>query len=171
MFKVQVAEHVSRDAVGIAKRSAYFDSNGNLFSSEGAIPNDDRMHSSFIYSVKPPQNTRKMRIEHDNGKQLAGGVEETFGILKKEHNELVVDILLEFYDSARLVAASGDIFSTTFKDIATPGVMEKKKHFCLISWENNDRMKTYARYCASLILCACRVQGKRVYVPHSEHEG
>ncbi len=53
MFQVQVAEHVSRDAVGIAKRLANFDSNGNLLSSEGAIPDDDRMHSPFIYSVKP----------------------------------------------------------------------------------------------------------------------
>ncbi len=40
-----------------------------------------------------------------------------------------LDMLMEFYDSARLVAASRDIFSTTFKDIATPGVMKKRTIF------------------------------------------
>ncbi len=38
-------------------------------------------------------------------------------------------MLLEFHDSARLVAASGDIFSTIFKDIATPSLMVKRNIF------------------------------------------
>ncbi len=103
MFQVQVAEHVSRDAVDIAKRLADFDSNRNLLSS-------DRMHSPFYILCEASQKyTKKCGLDMTTDKPLAGGVDETFKNLKKEHNELVLDMLLEFYDSARLVAASGDI--------------------------------------------------------------
>ncbi len=56
-------------------------------------------------------------------------VDAIFENLNNEYNKLVIDMLLEFYYSARLVGASGDTFQTVSKDIGTLSAIEKRNNF------------------------------------------